>query len=142
MSPSITPYDVGGLPTVLTIMGNRVAPGLLHAFLARSNVEAQQNADKGPPRDAVNLWEPVPGDHGARGEFDDTAFGRSPQAFVTRHRSGAAVAALLSVGAGVAARGAARRRSRRWTPPRCPGTPGVAAECQATPPAQPRRDPL
>jgi short-subunit dehydrogenase len=97
-----------GLPTVLTVLGNRVAPWLLDRYLARSNVQAQQNPDKGPPSDTVNLWEPVPGDQGAHGAFDDSAYSRSPAATLGRHRGAAAAAALAVAGTAVAA---ARRRS-------------------------------
>jgi NAD(P)-dependent dehydrogenase (short-subunit alcohol dehydrogenase family) len=92
-----------GTTTALTILGNRVAPALLDRYLARSNVEAQQNPDKGEARDTVNLWEPVPGDHGAHGSFDDSAHARSPQNLVNTHRPTAAAGALLVAGAAVAA---------------------------------------
>jgi NAD(P)-dependent dehydrogenase (short-subunit alcohol dehydrogenase family) len=97
-----------GLPTLLTALGNRVAPVLLDRFLARGNVEAQQNPDKGAPSPTVNLWEPVPGDHGAHGIFDDVAYAHSPSAAVGRHRGAAAAGALALAGGAVAA---LRRRS-------------------------------
>ena len=97
-----------GLPTLLTSLGNRVAPWLLDLYLARGNVEAQQNPDKGPPSETVNLWEPVPGDHGAHGSFDDQAYGRSPEAVLGRHRGLTAAAVLAAAGTAVAA---VRRRS-------------------------------
>ena len=97
-----------GLPTLLTALGNRVAPWLLDRFLARTNVEAQQNPDKGRPSETVNLWEPVPGDHGAHGAFDDSAHAHSPQAILGRHRGAAVVAALAVAGTAVTT---ARRRS-------------------------------
>ena len=89
-----------GLPTALTILGNLLAPALLDRFLARTNVEAQQNPGMGAPSDDVNLWEPVAGDHGAHGSFDDSAWGHSPESVLGRHRSGGAtLAAAAAVGA-------------------------------------------
>jgi NAD(P)-dependent dehydrogenase (short-subunit alcohol dehydrogenase family) len=94
-----------GLPTALTILGNLLVPALLDRFLARTNVEAQQNPDMGAPSDDVNLWEPVPGDHGAHGSFDDAASWRSPASVLGRHRTGgAALAAAAAVGAALAVR--------------------------------------
>jgi hypothetical protein len=92
-----------GLSTVLTVLGNRVAPWLLDRYLAKSNVQAQQNPDKGAASETVNLWEPVPGDHGAHGAFDDVAHARSPQALVARHRGLSAAAVLAAAGTAVAA---------------------------------------
>lgn len=48
-----------GLPTVLTILGNRVAPALLDHFLARTNVKGQQSPDHDPPAGRSNTWKPV-----------------------------------------------------------------------------------
>ena len=48
------------------------------------------------------LYEPVPGDHGSHGSFDDEAKGRSPQAVLSRHRA-AAAAGAAGVAAGAAA---------------------------------------
>lgn len=98
-----------GASTVGTIWGNRLAPGLLDRFLARTNVDAQQNADHDPPAKQANTWEPLPGDHGAHGVFDETAHARSPELWVSTHRALSAAAAT-----GVAAAvGALARRARR-----------------------------
>ncbi|HVM28038.1 MAG TPA: SDR family oxidoreductase [Mycobacteriales bacterium] len=92
-----------GLPTALTVLGNRVAPALLDRFLARTNVEGQQSPDHDPPADRSNTWEPVYGaEVQARGSFDDKAHARSPELWVTRHR--ALVGASLAGGAGLLAR--------------------------------------
>lgn len=87
---------VGG-STVATVLGQRVSPWLLDLYLARTGVKGQQAPDKGDaPRLPSNLYEPVPGDHGARGVFDDRAVEDSPQLWALRHRG-------LAIGAGVAA---------------------------------------
>lgn len=91
-----------GLPTVLTILGNRVAPVLLDHFLARTNVQGQQSPEHDPPGRAANTWEPVYGaEVQAHGSFDDMAHARSPELWLTQHRgllaAGAAAAAALAV---------------------------------------------
>ena len=61
-----------GLPTVLTILGNRVAPSLLDWYLARTNVKGQQSPDHDPPGGKSNTWEPVYGaEVQAHGSFDE-----------------------------------------------------------------------
>ncbi|MEA2703078.1 MAG: hypothetical protein QOD63_1023, partial [Actinomycetota bacterium] len=55
------------------------------------------------------LWEPVPGDPGAHGDFDSEAHASSPQYTLTTHRP--LVAGL--VGGAAAASLARRSRSRR-----------------------------
>jgi NAD(P)-dependent dehydrogenase (short-subunit alcohol dehydrogenase family) len=92
-----------GLPTVLTILGNRLVPSLLDRYLARTNVEAQQSRDHDPPGRHANTWKPVPdADVAAHGIFDDHAHDHSPQLWLTRHR-GAATAVAAAVGIAAAA---------------------------------------
>ncbi|MHA6624861.1 SDR family oxidoreductase [Pseudonocardia sichuanensis] len=86
-----------GASTVGTILANRVAPGLMDRYLARTNVAGQQDPQHDPPPRRANTWEPLPGDLGAHGEFDDEAHGHSPQAWLTRHRG-----AVLSGGLALA----------------------------------------
>jgi NAD(P)-dependent dehydrogenase (short-subunit alcohol dehydrogenase family) len=94
--------------TVRALLGNRVAPGLLDRYLAHNGYDAQQIPDRpSAPDRPDNLWEPVPGDHGAHGIFDDRAKTRTPQFWVTAHRRALALGALAT-GAMVAA--LARRR--------------------------------
>ncbi|MDM4719293.1 SDR family oxidoreductase [Micromonospora sp. WMMA1363] len=95
-----------GMPTVLTILGNRVVPGLLDRYLARTGYSSQQT---GPPIAGDrpgNLWRPLDGpgghDYGARGDFSDRSHGRSPQAWLSRHRL-VATAGLVCAGLGVLA---------------------------------------
>ncbi|HAF03058.1 MAG TPA: short-chain dehydrogenase, partial [Spartobacteria bacterium] len=52
------------------------------------------------PNRAHNLWEPVPGDHGAHGSFDERAKSRSLQWWISQHRGWIALGAaafLLAV---------------------------------------------
>ncbi|HWC12324.1 MAG TPA: hypothetical protein VG455_14020, partial [Acidimicrobiales bacterium] len=87
-----------GAPTVATILANRVAPALLDRYLGRNGIEGQQTDKPSPPDRPVDLWAPVPGDHGAHGIFDDQAKASSAQLWATRHRRalGLGGAALLS----------------------------------------------
>lgn len=66
-----------GWPTARAVVGNRLIPGLLDRYLARTGVDAQQ-ADRPVEIDRTdNLYDPVRGDFGARGEFREEAKERS-----------------------------------------------------------------
>jgi NAD(P)-dependent dehydrogenase (short-subunit alcohol dehydrogenase family) len=96
-----------GLPTALTILGNRFAPLLLDAFLARTNVEGQQSPDHDPPGAQSNTWQPVYGaEVQAHGSFDEQAYAHSPELWVSRHRG------LLAAGAAAAASAVLVRAAR------------------------------
>jgi NADP-dependent 3-hydroxy acid dehydrogenase YdfG len=95
--------------TVATILGNRIAPQIADRYLARTAVDGQQSDIPIEPGRPDYLYEPLPGDRGARGPFSAQAHERSPTWWLTRHR--APVAATLALGAGVAAL-AARRTGR------------------------------
>ncbi|ABC82430.1 SDR family oxidoreductase [Anaeromyxobacter dehalogenans] len=86
--------------TTRAILGQRTIPGLLDRYLGRIGYRAQQ-ADRPPePGRPDDLDRPVPGDHGARGEFSAEARPRSASLWFTLHRrSLAAGAVLLAVGA-------------------------------------------
>ena len=96
-----------GGPTVVTILANRIAPRLLDRYLARTGYAAQQQAALVEPDRKDNLWQPLPGDRGAHGTFDDRAYGWSAQFWLRKHRRALAIA-----GAGAAA-ALAVLRSRR-----------------------------
>jgi NAD(P)-dependent dehydrogenase (short-subunit alcohol dehydrogenase family) len=99
-----------GASTPLVVWGSRLAPQLLDRYLARTNVDAQQTDQPIDPDRPTNLWEAVPGDHGARGIFGDQAHARSLQLRLATHR-GLALATAAAVGtaaAGLGRRGRAR----------------------------------
>ncbi|HEV2782762.1 MAG TPA: SDR family oxidoreductase [Actinophytocola sp.] len=91
-----------GASTVGTLLANKLAPGLLDRYLARTGYKAQQTSTKDEPNRPVNLWEPVDDDtdFGARGRFDDKAKSHSPQQALSRHH-GLVRAALGAAAAGV-----------------------------------------
>jgi NAD(P)-dependent dehydrogenase (short-subunit alcohol dehydrogenase family) len=98
---------VGG-STALAIVGNRIAPGLADRYLARTAFGGQQTRRRATPKRLRTdyLFAPVAGDHGAHGEFDDEARGRSLQLWLTEHRR---VVIAGGVGVMTAAAAAARR---------------------------------
>jgi NAD(P)-dependent dehydrogenase (short-subunit alcohol dehydrogenase family) len=89
-----------GYPTVQTIVGNKVAPGLLDVYLARTGYEGQQTKEPADPDHKDNLYAPLPGDHGAHGSFDAKAWKVSPQRWASNHKSLVA-GALAVVGFGL-----------------------------------------
>lgn len=86
-----------GLPTVVSILGTKLVPGLLDRYLGKTGYDSQQTDDPVAPGRPDNLFEPVPGDFGARGSFTTRAHAHSPQFWATTHRTwllGIAAAAL------------------------------------------------
>jgi NAD(P)-dependent dehydrogenase (short-subunit alcohol dehydrogenase family) len=75
-----------GLNTVVTIVGNKLAPWLADRYLARTNVKAQQTDTPIDPNRPDYLHSPLDeaGDRGAHGPFDDRAKPRSRQASLAR----------------------------------------------------------
>lgn len=59
-----------GYTAVEAILGNRIVPGLLDRRLAKVAYEGQMTDQPISPDRPDNLFEPVPGDHGAPGIFD------------------------------------------------------------------------
>lgn len=83
--PERRSYYVGA-STVLTVVGNMLAPGLLDRYLGRTGMKAQQTDQPEDPGRPDNLHQPVAGDHGAHGRFDDRAHSHSTQLWLTTHR--------------------------------------------------------
>ncbi|HEX6465208.1 MAG TPA: SDR family oxidoreductase, partial [Vicinamibacterales bacterium] len=99
-----------GLSTEAAIVGNKTAPGIGDAYLARYGYESQQTDQPEDPERPNNLWQPVDGDRdfGARGRFGFRARQRSWQTWLTAHRSMTIVSALAAAATIVAARTFAR----------------------------------
>jgi NAD(P)-dependent dehydrogenase (short-subunit alcohol dehydrogenase family) len=64
-------------PTVKAVLGERIAPGLLDRYLARTVYDSQQTDEPLEGEREGNLFEPVPGDFGAHGRFDHRSRDRS-----------------------------------------------------------------
>ncbi len=92
---------VGG-STALTIIGNRLAPGIAERYLARTGYQSQQTttpaaADR---RDYLEVSVDEDQDRGSDGPFTDQAHDRSPQLWAATHRpaiSGLATLAVLTL---------------------------------------------
>jgi NAD(P)-dependent dehydrogenase (short-subunit alcohol dehydrogenase family) len=92
-----------GLPTVKAIVANKIAPGLLDWFLAHHGYDSQQHDGAEDPNRPHNLWEPLPGDHGAHGVFDERAKSWSPLFWASKHRRWILLAGAVLAAAGVRA---------------------------------------
>jgi len=87
-----------GAPSVAVIVANKFVPGLLDHYLARTGYDSQQYDGAEDPNRPNNLWQPVPGDHGAHGAFDARARSWSPQLWTSEHRT---LVALAAIGLGI-----------------------------------------
>jgi NAD(P)-dependent dehydrogenase (short-subunit alcohol dehydrogenase family) len=98
-----------GVPTVYTILGERVAPWIIDWYLARTGVSSQQTS-RDLPRWGSNLHEPrdETEDRGARGSFGEMAHDSDPVTWMSIHRRGVSVALAA---AGTAALGYVLRRT-------------------------------
>lgn len=95
-----------GLPTVQTILGAKLLPGFLDRYLGQVGYEGQMTTE--PRESDVNyLFEPVPGDHGAHGDFDAVAKDRAVTLTASTFRTivtGLAFGAVAAVSALVTAK--------------------------------------
>lgn len=110
--PGRKQYFVGS-STAATLIANKLAPGLLDRYLARTGYDAQQTDEAEEPDREHNLWHPVDDetDHGAHGPFDKESRRRDPQLWASRHPALTAVAATGAACGAMAL--AARRRGRQ-----------------------------
>jgi NAD(P)-dependent dehydrogenase (short-subunit alcohol dehydrogenase family) len=94
-----------GVSTAYTILGERLAPRLARAYLARTGVRSQLT-DADLPRYGDDLDAPADDrvDRGAHGAFDAEAHDRDPVSWASMHRRALAAGAVALVGLGVAAR--------------------------------------
>ncbi len=90
-----------GLPTVYTILGEKLAPWLADRYLAKTAHKSQQTSQPLDPEDHDNLFTPVDEDRGAHGPFDRRAHQRSIQVWLAKRRG------LLATAAGATAAAAA-----------------------------------
>ena len=107
-----------GYPTIQAILANRIAPGLIDKYLAKSGYSGQLT-DQSKPADAPNnLFDPVKGDYGAHGRFDSRARLGSWEMFTDRHRSAfwsvAGILAVIGIGGLLKTKRQSRVRRRLW----------------------------
>nr|WP_262700784.1 SDR family oxidoreductase [Streptomyces sp. NEAU-383] len=103
---------VGG-STAATLIGNRLAPGLLDRYLARTGYSSQQTDRPRDPDQPTNLWTPADDtdgrDHGTHGVFDDQTTNHSTQLWASQHHG---LLAAIGTTAGAIACAVAVRRAR------------------------------
>lgn len=99
---------IGG-SALKAVIGQKLIPGLLDHYLARTLYTAQQTDYPVEPQRPNNLFEPTPFDPGAHGEFDDRSRTGSMQLWLRTHRLVAASVGLLGVGLGAAFAGRTHR---------------------------------
>lgn len=95
---------------VVAIEGNKVAPSFADHYLARTGYDSQQYDGPEDPNRPNNLWEPLPGDHGAHGAFDDRARAHSRELWAETHPQWLAAGVAL----GLAGAAIAKWRQSRW----------------------------
>jgi short-subunit dehydrogenase len=96
-----------GFSTVKAIFGNKLVPSFGDHYLARNGYDSQQHDGPENPNRPNNLWQPVPGDHGAHGSFDKRANSFSMELWLEMNRK------WLGAGLGLLAAGALLSRMRR-----------------------------
>ena len=107
-------YRVGA-STTATILANRVVPGMLDRYLARTGYNSQQTDQPVALGRPDNLWQAIDGpdgrDHGPHGIFDDKSHDRSEQLWLAQHpRVLAGLAAGAAVTGGILTGMRARRK--------------------------------
>ena len=81
-----------GFNNVILLWGNKFLPSFGDWYLARTGFESQQIDEPRDPERPHNLWEPVAGDHGAHGAFDDRAKNSSWQLVLNKNLPGTGLA--------------------------------------------------
>ncbi len=87
-----------GYPTIKTIVGNKILPGYLDHYLAKIGYDGQQTDQPVSANRKNNLYQPLPGDHGARGNFDATSTDFSAEVWMATHKK-----TMFSISAAIAA---------------------------------------
>jgi NAD(P)-dependent dehydrogenase (short-subunit alcohol dehydrogenase family) len=95
-----------GLPTTIAIEGNKLLRGFMDHYLARAGYDSQQTDEPVGADRRDNLWEPLPGDRGAHGDFGRRALPFSTHLWLNTHRQ------WLALGAGLLAASYVARQRR------------------------------
>jgi NAD(P)-dependent dehydrogenase (short-subunit alcohol dehydrogenase family) len=107
-------------PTLVAILGERIAPGIGDRYLARTGYDSQLLDERRDDEAPDNLFSPVDDDRdfGAHGAFDDRAHARSVELWLSLRRRWIAAFGLAAVAAAVplAWRSVRRYFSRLTTP--------------------------
>lgn len=76
-----------GWPTYQAIIGNRLGPWFADWVLSEEGFKGQQTDEPASPNRQNNVWEPVPEDRGAHGEFGDIATDKSFTLWAAENRN-------------------------------------------------------
>ncbi len=88
----------GSWSVIKAVFGNKLVPSYGDRYLAKNGYDSQQHDGARDPNRADNLYEPVRGDHGAHGAFDERAKEWSGEAWLEEN----AGKLLAAVGLGIA----------------------------------------
>ena len=97
-----------GMPTVVAIVGNKIAPRFADHYLAW-HFDSQETRTPVEPGRPDNLFEPAPGNQGAHGIFDERSRRNSIQFWADTHRATIALGALMLGGIAYFARRSSSR---------------------------------
>ncbi len=97
-----------GYPTVQAIVGDKIAPEVGDYVLGKIGFKGQQTDIPDDPNRKNNLWEPIPGDHGAHGNFGAEATDFSPELWISKNKN-KLLKGMLGVGGLVAGAIAAQK---------------------------------
>lgn len=107
-----------GLITDVVLFGNALAPGLGDNYLAANGYESQMTDEPQPADRPDNLYDPLPGDHGAHGRFDERSSDCSTHWWLMKHRDWLALGAVSLAGlcllAAAGSHGHTRANGRGW----------------------------
>jgi short-subunit dehydrogenase len=87
-----------GAPTILAIEANKLVPALADEYLGRTGFDSQQTQEATPADRPDNLFEPLPGDFGARGVFGQQAHDAAATTWLANHKSIGALAGAAALG--------------------------------------------
>ena len=88
-----------GAPTVIAIEANKLAPALADYYLGRTGFDSQQTQEPVAKDRPNNLFEPLPGDFGAHGEFGQQAHEQAATTWLAGHKGLTALAGAAALGA-------------------------------------------
>ena len=109
---------------VKAIFGNKLVPSYADRYLAKHGFDSQQHDGPEDPHRPDNLYQPLPGDHGAHGAFDPRAKTWSAEAWAEKNAGKLAVALGLGIAGAVWALAA---KSLQGRPAMTDGTASRAA---------------
>lgn len=74
-----------GYSTMKAVIGDKLLPEYADKVLAKTGYKGQMTNEPDSSNRRNNLWEPIPGDHGAHGPFSNKALKFSLQTWMTLH---------------------------------------------------------